>query len=98
MDILKAFSIDGEQHQINVQGTIDDPLFQANQIGKLLGLANVNKTIGTFDNDEKVITRSRTPGGEQKVRQLPPSGSRAAATLNFLTELELLEDGFLYRW
>ena len=44
MDILKAFSILGDgsdEHQINIKGTPDDPLFQANQIRKLLGITNI---------------------------------------------------------
>ena len=33
MDILKAFSLFDTGRQINIQGTHEDPLFQANQIG-----------------------------------------------------------------
>ena len=52
MDILKIFSLlendDGEKHHINIQGTVDDPLFQANQIGKILGLGNISEAIKDF--------------------------------------------------
>ena len=45
MDILKAFSLLDAEYQINIQGTLEDPLFQANQIGKLLGIVNIRDSI-----------------------------------------------------
>lgn len=74
MDILKAFNIDNKNFEINIQGTDDDPLFQANQIGRLLGLTNVHKTLSTFDSDEKVLTLSSTLGGEQQTTFLTEIG------------------------
>ena len=38
MDIIKLFVDNEENIEINIQGTIDEPLFQANQIGKLLDI------------------------------------------------------------
>ena len=38
MDILKAFKLINENYEINIQGTLDDPLFQANQIAKILDI------------------------------------------------------------
>jgi len=79
MDILKIFSLlekeDGESHHINIQGTVDDPLFQANQIGKILELKNIHDTIKDFSDDEKGLFISDTLGGKQET--------------NFLTELGL---------
>ena len=54
-----------QKKDINIQGTYDYPLFQANQIGKLLGFKNIHKTLANFDEDEKVITSRYTPGGNQ---------------------------------
>jgi len=45
MDILKSF-------KLNNQGTHDEPLFQANQIGKLLGIKNISDNIKYFSNDK----------------------------------------------
>ena len=53
MDILKAFSLLDAEYPINIKGTLEDPLFQANQIGKLLGLANIYETLRDFSEDEK---------------------------------------------
>ena len=36
MDILKAFKINIDEFPVNIQGTHDEPLFQANQIAKIL--------------------------------------------------------------
>ena len=67
MDLVKAF-IDNElTAEINIQGTSDDPLFQANQIGKLLDIKDINSTIRDFDDDEKEAHSMHTLGGEQKV-------------------------------
>jgi len=74
MDILKAFSLCDKEYPINIQGTIDEPLFQANQIGKLLEMTNINKLLSSFDNIEKVITQSYTLGGMQNVTFLTERG------------------------
>jgi prophage antirepressor-like protein len=74
MDILKAFSLCDKEYPINIQGTIDEPLFQANQIGKLLEMTNINKLLSSFDNIEKVITKTSTLGGIQNVTFLTERG------------------------
>jgi len=38
MDIFRAFNLNDEEHIINIQGTVEDPLFQANQVCDLLGI------------------------------------------------------------
>jgi prophage antirepressor-like protein len=54
MDIARAFSDSGlaQGVTINIKGTPDDPLFQASQIGALLGLCNVRDAIKDFDEEE----------------------------------------------
>ena len=37
---------------IDIRGTPEEPLFQANQIGAQLGLGNIRETIEDFDEDE----------------------------------------------
>ena len=66
MDILKAFSLNGEACEINIQGTLENPLFQANQIGKLLGLVQIRKNLIDFGEDEKVGRLIPTLGGLQE--------------------------------
>jgi prophage antirepressor-like protein len=74
MDILKAFSLLETEYPINIQGTPEEPLFQANQIGKLLGFSNIRENLRDFDSDEKVVFLSDTPGGAQNVTFLTEIG------------------------
>lgn len=72
LDLVRAFQIAGAQAgtSINIQGTPDDPLFQANQIGALLGIVNIRETMHGFDEDEKtkgVSTADTKTGGAQTV-------------------------------
>ena len=75
MDIVKAFQMVGvPKVDLNIQGTSDDPLFQANQIGTLLGLTNIRDAMKDFDEDEKVVSISDTLGGKQKTMFLTEVG------------------------
>jgi prophage antirepressor-like protein len=76
MDILKAFSLtDGKSHNINIQGTPDDPLFPENQIGNLLGVSCIRSTTRNIDCDElRIVQDSYTVGGFQKIAFLTEAG------------------------
>jgi prophage antirepressor-like protein len=76
MDIVTAFQLESNlpSLQVNIQGTTDDPLFQANQIGALLGLSNIHDSTHDFDDEEKVLARAETPGGLQTVTFLTEQG------------------------
>jgi len=80
MDIVRAFSDVGlglcDGVAINIQGTAEDPLFQANQIGELLGISEIRSTMRDFDEDEKGVHTAHSRGGSQ--------------TTLFLTELGLI--------
>jgi len=67
MDILKAFSLYDKEYSINIQCSIENPLFQANQIGKLLEIAKIRNHMINFDENDKVAHESSTLGGIQKV-------------------------------
>lgn len=74
MDIVKAFTTNTETISINIQGTTENPLFQANQIGEFLGIKNIRMTIQNFDEDEKCVISTYTLGGEQNVTFLTEFG------------------------
>ena len=74
MDILKAFSVCDKEYEINIRGTIDEPLFQANQIGVLLGIAKIRNHMTTMDCKDKVAHDIGTLGGIQKVLFLTERG------------------------
>ncbi len=67
MDIIKAFKLEDKEHQINIRGTIDQPLFQANQIGELIGIKNINTSILHFDEDYKKTELVITPFGQREI-------------------------------
>ncbi len=76
MNIVRAFECAGiaSGFKLNIQGTLDDPLFQANQIGQLLGLKNVRDSIKGFDETQKGVVSTRTPGGSQHMLFLTELG------------------------
>ena len=63
-----------DEYKLNMQGTPDEPLFQANHIGKLLGLTNIHETVKHYDDDEKVIMMTTTNRGQQNVLFLNKKG------------------------
>jgi len=74
MDIIKLFVDNVDNIEINIKGTIDEPLFQANQIGELLGLKNIRESIRDFDDSQKVVILTDTQGGNQNVIYLTEIG------------------------
>jgi prophage antirepressor-like protein len=66
MDILKAFNLLDTENSINIQGTFENPLFQANQIGKMLGISNMHHSLIDFSDNEKVSLITSTIGGNQE--------------------------------
>jgi prophage antirepressor-like protein len=67
MDILKAFSLLDTDYQINIQGTLEDPIFQANQIGRLIGISNIRENLRDFSDNEKCVSLTDTLGGKQEI-------------------------------
>jgi prophage antirepressor-like protein len=74
MDILKAFKLYDKEFPVNICGTEEDPLFQANQIGALLGLKNMSTSTLNLNSKEKVLRLTSTPGGPQNVTFLTELG------------------------
>jgi prophage antirepressor-like protein len=67
MDILKSFKLLDKEYDINIIGSIDEPLFQASHIANILGLKRVHDSIIDFDDEEKVLRLTHTCGGIQNV-------------------------------
>ena len=74
MDILKEFKLLDKTIKINIQGTPENPLFQANQIGNLVEISNIKDNIRDFTNYEKVEIIFYTLGGSQKTTFLTEIG------------------------
>jgi prophage antirepressor-like protein len=74
MDILKAFNLLDKTYEITIQGTFENPLFHAKQIGKILEIVNINDSISDFTYDEKVLDNCYSQGGIQKTLFLTEIG------------------------
>ena len=67
MDLVKFFDIGTDERiTINVHGTDDEPLFQANLIGELLGIKNIRTSIVDFDDDERCVRTTYTSTGPKE--------------------------------
>jgi len=84
MEILQVFHIHDGEFPINIQRDSDDGLlFQASQIGKLLGLSNIRASTNDYTDFEKVVKKIDTPGGMQEVTFLTECHSIASDDSNF---------------
>ncbi len=74
MDIIKAFQNNNVGVNITIQGTHVEPLFRASDIGLVLGFSDINNTIKSFNQSEKVRRSTPTLGGDQAVNFLTEKG------------------------
>jgi len=74
MDILKAFKLLDQEYEINIKGTLEDPLFQANQVGKVIGISNIRDTMNDFTSDEKCVGLTDTNKGQRETLFLTELG------------------------
>ncbi len=74
MDIIKAFQNNDTGMNITIQGTHDDPLFRASDIGVILEMTNIRVIMKDFDESEKVVKNAYTLGGYQEVTFLTEKG------------------------
>ncbi len=76
INVLKIFKIieNNSDFKIDIQGTIEDPLFHASQIGELLGFSNIREIIRDFEEDERKQVKVKTEGGAQTVNYLTEIG------------------------
>jgi prophage antirepressor-like protein len=65
MEIVKAFENNDMQMHITIQGTHEEPLFRASDIGAVLEMTNIRVMTKDFDQTEKVVSIVYTLGGKQ---------------------------------
>lgn len=70
--IRKVTALSG--HDVRIVGTSDNPLFVASDIGKCLGLTNVNMTIKNYTPKERQVHPIQTNGGTQQMTVLTCAG------------------------
>ncbi|GHO34615.1 BRO-N domain-containing protein [Escherichia coli] len=73
MSTLAVFSFQ-EEHQVRVVMINGEPWFVAKDVCDALRLVNSRKALMSLDEDEKGVTLSYTPGGEQKLNIISESG------------------------
>lgn len=69
---LKTTELLGQQ--FTVYGSVNEPLFKANDVAKMIQHTNVSAMMCTVDDDEKGINTIYTPGGNQEVWMLTEGG------------------------
>lgn len=74
MNILKAFVLEGKDHNISILWENEKPLFRASEIGEILEIKNIRTSISDFDEDEKGVRSMYTLGGHQEILFLTESG------------------------
>ena len=74
MDILRSFELFDANIKIDIQGTFEEPLFKASDIGKVLQLTKIYSSIAKFDINDKVILTIPSAGGTQKTIFLTEKG------------------------
>lgn len=73
MNALSVFSFQ-ESHPVRVVMVDGNPWFVAKDICDALGLTNSRVSLDALDDDEKGVTSTYTPGGNQKVSIISESG------------------------
>lgn len=74
MDIVEAFTSELGEATINIQGTPEEPLFQANQVAAVLGFPNIRSQLADLPETYKVVAVADTPGGPQQTTFLTEVG------------------------
>ena len=72
MEIISTFVKNATQ--LNVYGTFDEPLFFAQEVGDMIGLARVRDSLVNMNDKFKVAGQTRTRGGLQQTYFLKESG------------------------
>lgn len=74
MDIIQTFILDNNSYEVNILWKDGKPLFQANQIAKILDIKNVHSSLNKFNSNQKVLQIADTQGGEQYTTFLTEAG------------------------
>ena len=54
-DFYRDFVFEGVKHPVKIIWINDEPLFEANNMAKILGIRNIRSSIMNFDSNEKVV-------------------------------------------
>lgn len=80
LEILQHFIFDNTKHKVTIVWDRGEPLMRASDIGDVLSLTNVRKSIASFDEDERrVITSYTTHYGPREALFLTETGVLSAS-------------------
>jgi prophage antirepressor-like protein len=74
MEIVKAFNSNSLHTDIVIQGTHEEPLFRASDIGEILEMSNIRVTIQNYDDTERHVSTAYTSTGPKQVTFLTEKG------------------------
>ena len=74
MEIVKAFNSNSLHTEIVIQGTHEEPLFRASDIGEILEMSNIRVTIQNYDDTERHVSTAYTSTGPKQVTFLTEKG------------------------
>ena len=91
ISIIEKSAISGKE--IDVYGTIEEPLFRAKDVADWIAHSDVHKMIAAVDEDEKVRKIIPTLGGNQEVWMLTENGLYEVLMLSRKKEAKLFKKG-----
>lgn len=71
---MEVITLTSEKIELHKEGTWENPLFRASEVGKVLGIINIHNAIHDFDETEKITKMAMTAGGMQNVAFLTAQG------------------------
>lgn len=74
MDILKTFLLNNSAYEVHIINDNAKLYFKAADIGRVLGITNIHNSIIHFDDTEKGLRETETPGGVQNIVFLTREG------------------------
>ena len=73
-NVVSLLTSSFQEHNITVYGTWENPLFKASDIGDMLRISQIRKTVQNIDDDFKVIQAGNTNTGLQEQYFLTEEG------------------------
>jgi len=74
MDIVEACVLNGTTYQVRMMCENNIPLFNASDVAHILDVKNIRTSLVSFDENEKVVRSTATPGGPQETLFLTEPG------------------------
>ena len=74
MEIFRTFIFEQSTHDVHIVLKDGEPIFRANDVGKVLDIKNIRSSTQNFTHEEKVVHTMDTLGGDQDILYLTETG------------------------